>query len=331
MNKARLAIFSLVPTLVLFGIIELFAWNTMAYSWGYISESTDPRFREFHYWQGFLWGRRSKIRMNLDDVAEADPADLAKPTACRTLVVLGDSMTFGHGVNDGRSFPDLVEARSMTDDARQRGRPCVRVINLAFPGQSLVKQAKRYAAYAPIVKPDALLISQFENDIHDLVGKTEAEMFAEPNTIRVGRWFYDIWLYESGRYWGLCELDKLIQFAGTHDGFVDAKKRYTARFGELVAEARAGGVEVASIFLPSFAEVMSRCSDEQTYYAEMAASNGIPHMSLMATLKPGHKPCPYIIFEGHLNEEGHRMIAGALDDWFFGTSPPPLPSLTKPR
>ena len=74
------------------------------------------------------------------------------------LLVLGDSLAFGWGVEYERTFPALLEQRWLSDGHR------VKVLNAGVPGYSTWHEAEFLAANLDAVRPDAVLLVLFGND-----------------------------------------------------------------------------------------------------------------------------------------------------------------------
>jgi lysophospholipase L1-like esterase len=83
------------------------------------------------------------------------------------IVVLGDSMIFGHGVDDHESFPNQLEAV-----LRESGRN-VDVINAGIKGYGTDGYYKLWESrLAPLdLEPDLLIFAIYHNDLHDNIGQ----------------------------------------------------------------------------------------------------------------------------------------------------------------
>ena len=83
------------------------------------------------------------------------------------IVVLGDSMIFGHGVDDGESFPNQLQAV-----LRESNRN-VDVINAGIKGYGTDGAFKLWTArLAPLgLEPDLVIFAIYSNDLHDNIGQ----------------------------------------------------------------------------------------------------------------------------------------------------------------
>lgn len=84
--------------------------------------------------------------------------NLPEEGARKRLLLLGDSYTFGMGVNDGQEFASLL-AQSLSDS--------VEVLNLGVPGWGLSQEIRQFYMLAEELKPAMVLICFFHNDLAD--------------------------------------------------------------------------------------------------------------------------------------------------------------------
>ena len=106
------------------------------------------------------WEFTSDVRLNSRGFRDAEVA-VAKPPDIFRIVVLGDSITWGYGVDAGQRYPDLLDA-----PVTRAGVP-VEIVNLAVSGyatdQELLlweRQARRYCA-------DLVILGLYENDLRE--------------------------------------------------------------------------------------------------------------------------------------------------------------------
>lgn len=103
-----------------------------------------------------------------------------------TILFLGDSLTEGLGLDEGQSFPSLIESRF-----KERGRTDIKVINGGVSGATSASALSRLRWFAR-AKPDLMLLALGAND--GLRGLDVKEMeknlrdaieFAQANDIQV--------------------------------------------------------------------------------------------------------------------------------------------------
>lgn len=89
---------------------------------------------------------------------------IAKPAGTRRVAALGDSFTFGLGVNDDETYPAVLQARLRT------GCPdTVEVINFGVGGYGLSQELELFERYAAPFAPDVVVYQFYSNDIADNV------------------------------------------------------------------------------------------------------------------------------------------------------------------
>jgi hypothetical protein len=80
------------------------------------------------------------------------------PAAGRRILVLGDSVAFGWGLDEAESYPAQLEAR-----LRARG-VAAEVLNAGVPGYSTASEAALHRELAPKLAPDAVVLAVSLND-----------------------------------------------------------------------------------------------------------------------------------------------------------------------
>jgi lysophospholipase L1-like esterase len=85
----------------------------------------------------------------------------------KRIIALGDSMIFGHGVDDEQTFPNQLEAIFREVDRR------VDVINAGIKGYGTDNAYKLFKArlHPLALKPDLVIFSIYSNDLYDNIGQ----------------------------------------------------------------------------------------------------------------------------------------------------------------
>ncbi|MFO0755977.1 MAG: GDSL-type esterase/lipase family protein [Byssovorax sp.] len=86
-----------------------------------------------------------------------------KPPGTSRILVLGDSVAFGYGINEGRvekAFPALLEG------SLAKGGP-VEVVNSGVPGYSAFNERELYLAKGKALSPDVVVLQSCMNDVAD--------------------------------------------------------------------------------------------------------------------------------------------------------------------
>jgi hypothetical protein len=103
-----------------------------------------PRKYEFHYTVNSMQSRGEPVLPGASD----------RPT----VVVLGDSYSFGMGVNDGEEFPSVMR-RALAGRAD--------VVNLGSPGWGLTQEIRRYHELGAAYEPEIVVLQFCANDPED--------------------------------------------------------------------------------------------------------------------------------------------------------------------
>ncbi len=74
------------------------------------------------------------------------------------IVILGDSYSFGLGVNDGEEFPAIMSERLQSAHD---------IINLGSAGWGLGQQIRRYVEFGQLFKPKTVILQYSANDVPD--------------------------------------------------------------------------------------------------------------------------------------------------------------------
>jgi lysophospholipase L1-like esterase len=80
----------------------------------------------------------------------------------RRLLILGDSFTFGHGVEGLEAYPQRIE-----EVLRAEGQPELTVVNAGVPGYGTRQETLWFERILNQVLPDAVLLGFFVNDFTD--------------------------------------------------------------------------------------------------------------------------------------------------------------------
>ena len=105
------------------------------------------------------------VPVKVNSLGFRDPREyaLAKPDDVFRIVVLGDSVTFGHGAIYESTYPYLLEQRLRT----WRHDVAWQVWNLGVPGYNTSQELAYLQRVGPSYQPDLVVIGFFENDLQD--------------------------------------------------------------------------------------------------------------------------------------------------------------------
>jgi lysophospholipase L1-like esterase len=112
------------------------------------------------------WYGGVPVKINRLGFRDPREYDLAKKPNTFRILVLGDSVTFGHGSIYESTYPYLLEARL------KQWRPEVdwQVWNLGVPGYNTSQELAYLKEVAPAYQPDLVVVGFFFNDVFDNFG-----------------------------------------------------------------------------------------------------------------------------------------------------------------
>ena len=90
-----------------------------------------------------------------------EPVPVSNGYGKKNIVVLGDSYTFGHGVDDGNEYPAVLSKALGSE---------YDVINLGVGGWGLTQQIRRYYEFGQLYAPEIVILMFCSNDPRDNMG-----------------------------------------------------------------------------------------------------------------------------------------------------------------
>jgi hypothetical protein len=111
------------------------------------------------------WFAGVPVRTNSLGFRDRRDYSLDKPPGVFRILVLGDSVTFGHGTLDDTTYPYLLEQEL------RRWRPDVKweVWNLGVPGYNTAQELQYLYEIGPRAEPDLVIVGFYPNDFTDNV------------------------------------------------------------------------------------------------------------------------------------------------------------------
>jgi hypothetical protein len=227
---------------------------------------------------------------------------------------VGDSFTFGTGVANNESFPELLA----------RDSPHRTSWNFAMPGFGVDQMwlSSRYQALP--LKPDLLVVGLVNVDFdRSQVPYRRLEGFAKPTfklvggelTPRIGPERPNPimrYLDEYSRVWSMWQ--HALDWVGIHYGLGDFWTLNEAIISALREDCRRAGVPVLFLYIPvkgfqSFSALQAYMHRTRAEYIDLTEQRPAPPNSI------------YLKYDGHLNAEGHRYVANLIEAW-IKTHPP---------
>ena len=222
------------------------------------------------------------------------------------LLALGDSCTFGLGVDDGQTWPAQLE------ELLRRQEIEADVINAGVPGYTAFQGLRLLETRGLDLKPDLVIVSFGFNDMDREMPRSDPET---ARTLAVTQW--ESLLIRSRLYYGLKQALAPVISRG-EDGTTEGRPRLAPEeFYETLAaiEARCEAGTMGMIFLvwPYEAQVVNRYADLVNYQAVAARfcrDRGVPAVNLVQAFIEAKEPL--FIDHIHANAAGCRVAAEAV-------------------
>jgi hypothetical protein len=176
------------------------------------------------------WFAGVPVHINSLELRDDREYDLRKGSKTFRVLVLGDSVTFGHGAVSENTYPAILERRL------RAWRPDVdwQVWNAAVPGYNTSQELAHLLEVGPTFTPDLVVIGFYPNDIVDnyavvAPGRLASAQSAITSFLR--RHVYSLELYRKvflTLAWKLSrsdEFQKRLDHLGTEDSLLDQPSR----------------------------------------------------------------------------------------------------------
>ena len=288
---------------------------------------------------GTTYGR--PVSLNSHGLRERELA-IPKPEGTFRLLVLGDSFTWGVGLDAEQSVPRLLEELLTADHASRK----IEVVNAAIPGHNTVEQLHLFRETGQLYEPDLVLLIYNLNDIEYLPELAEGEPETETATPvveidpgedvtsyshraglrgmvlavekrsaltrflvpRVGSLLRRLGLIRSVEFSWVAKV-----FQGFHDdnpGWRESRRALS----ELAAEARAMDIPMMVAIYPLFANLEDyQGRSAHAVIGEACAELGIPATDLLPLFENTRTRSHWINhMDSHPNARAHRVVAEHL-------------------
>ncbi len=225
--------------------------------------------------------------------------ELAGPDPRPRIAVLGDSLVFGLGVEEGERFTEVLEELE----------PRWRVDNLGMTGFGLDLMVRTLEALGRKVQPDVVVLAIYTDDFRRANPRNAAMGFPIPRFVLAGGELREIQHpVPTGarrlRLWQLAQ-----DLAERRDpNWLALNEALFERFRALTLEL---GARPAALFLPGRAD-LPRDRARRDAVKDWAERRGVPFRDLTRPLHDAGVETVHIPNNSHWNARGHRIVAEAL-------------------
>lgn len=256
-----------------------------------------------------------------------------KDTDTFRVLVLGDSFTFGVGVNLEESYPKVLETM-LNNNTSAGGPKKYEVINAGIEGYGTEQEYRYLEELWDRYEPNLVLVGLYSNDISDVMKGIPTT----GNRFKLIRKFYFI------SYLRVLQISLSTMFKDIRTGFLQIyQDHYTPELENALQKTKeylikmrdfsySHGAKTFIIIIPSCFEMdrlewetkgferfysdeffnsnMTRFSEIFTEFGEMKE---IPTLSLLPIFRNSNKIRPlYFNHDFHWNKEGHRLAAESI-------------------
>jgi lysophospholipase L1-like esterase len=255
------------------------------------------------------------------------PISPKTPQMLRILCV-GDSVTFGSGVSNEETFPNVLE-RTL----QQRARPgvTVDVINAGVSAYNIRNIRGQLQEYLSQLQPDIVVYVFVENDLDDSVSTGPNKYLAAYDPLKTmeepffGDDFAGMWLIRRQTMAGRGLLAKFTDLfdqqleeisrlpppliLGAHPEPTKRWKAFTAEFDRILSLCQQGG---AKLLVYSFA-LSAHSEPIVLKVREICTARGIPEASTLPVFDYDTYTKTYSLgYDPHCNAKGHQVMADRL-------------------
>ncbi len=263
----------------------------------------------------------------------------------KSVLVLGDSFTFGVGVSNPETYPALLETRLSAS-----GFPC-RVHNAGVPGHGPVQYQGRYHQLRSVLRPDCVLMGMYiGNDIFDCIWKKEGTRFkvvdgwvVSGDVYRLDR--FKTWIRTHSHLYRLVSRlsQKILLGNQSHEGrfnhltdqllsqgdwsenpfLAEACNTLRTELEGLRRQVEEDGAVLLIVLLPLECQVSdslwaARAEDRcrrfgpQERLCRLFEEMGLAYLDLVPTFQKHQDGDLFYALDGHWTPAGHRVVAEAV-------------------
>jgi hypothetical protein len=347
-GRLKILVFSLTPVTILVLMAEGMTALAVHRSFGIVKDEISGRQTYVFHMGRYPWSHTSRTPLNSLGFPDEEFVNIRPKGACTHVVFVGDSYTFGDGVDREDSYSSLVRSWS----ARRFPDRCLRFFNLGDRATTIEQQARHLDDTWDLLQPDIVILGQYQNDLTDLTkrgfaghveagqaqtGAATADRNWSPPKVRIPLVGASIvkWLsYHSfaimsqrGIHYDVLSRWSVLADSSNEKLAERLTKQYRELFSAMLTRVRARGASLGVVIIPSKFDVLAGRSPEEGFFVKLAAANGVAALPLFETFDAARFPYPYLMYDGHLNRHGNSIVARAVMSWLYDGQPAPFAQL----
>lgn len=334
----KVILFSLTPAVLIAAVIESAAIVSISRQGRVMVDSATQR--STYVWRMGLWpwSRQAYTPLNSLGFPDDEFPTVQDPKECSHVVFAGDSFIFGDGVDRDSNAASIVRRHL----AARPTRPCLRVFNIAERGTTIDRQMARILATLDRLRPDVVILTQYQNDLTDL--KAPGAILGPPppdgarggrvpvpraafniSTVKLLAYHSTAFMIERGIRRDQLSVWSVMADSSRRGEARQLKNTYARLFAGLVDTLQRRGVAFGVIMIPSKLDVLASRFPEESFFIELAERHGVPYLRTFPVFDTRRRPYAFLMYDGHLNEHGNRLLAENILQWMWRSEPAPFP------
>jgi hypothetical protein len=256
---------------------------------------------------------------------------LEKPPGVRRIAVLGDSFTFGYGVDDHETWPAALQRaldRAPPGDAPATLRH--EVLNCAVPAYDTEQEVRLLATRILEFQPDLVLVGWYLNDPAMRSGAAATAAEAPPAAVRwfapnqegalptLRRWSQALDMFCDRLYRSAYLTYQPTAFARLYDDVHPGWRRAKDALLRAQGLCRQRGIDFAVVMYPDLTRQGAHLASHEAYLAvaEFCRANDIPCLDLEPAFEREDMPSLRVhILDSHPNARAHTIAGDAVAEW----------------
>jgi hypothetical protein len=343
-GRSKMVMFAITPALLLVIVAECL--TALAIHRRFWVETDDLTGRQTYVFRmGYYpWSLESRTPLNSLGFPDEEFVNIRPKSDCYHVVFVGDSFTFGDGVNRDDNYVSLVRSWA----ARRFPERCIRFFNLGERATTIEQHARNIENNWSVLQPDVVILGQYQNDLTDLTKPGFAGHVASPAgggaqrnwsapKVRIPiigasivRWlsYRSIAiLTQSGIHYDLLSRWSVLAEQSNRELAGRLIQQYVQLYYSTLDKIRSRGAMVGVVIIPSKFDVLAGRSPEQEFFLKLAEERNVPALALYSAFDQSRDRYQYLMYDGHLNTYGNYLVAKAMMRWLFDDEPAPFAAL----